>query len=281
MKVWKSRALWVVLPLSLSLIASTAPLAAKRTPPNPETAKQNGGDYWLGKKIYGEICFSCHGVKGDGKGPISRTARPRPQVFISPYMKRMTDDYMFAVVKFGKMNVLKNRTKGHKVNNGVPTAMPAFSEALEEEQIRKLIRWVRGFTSGKPPRDDESEEMFADACAQCHGKNGRGNGTRPVEDQDPEKPFISHVQPPPMNYHLKEQMARFDNRFLFWLIKLGRIDASEMKKYDFMNAYGHVLSDREIWSVIRYVRETFINGNPGTEKTGERPAPPDSRRRRT
>ena len=69
-----------------------------------------------------------------------------------------------------------------------------------------------------------------------------------------------------MNYHLKEQMARFDDEFLFWLIKFGRIDVTEMKKVDFMKAYGHVLSDEEIWSVVQYVRETFIDGKPRKKK---------------
>ena len=266
MKLLQKTGLWIALACSLSLIVPAASHAARRIPPNPETAEQNGGDYLLGKKIYGEICFSCHGVKGDGKGPIWRTVRPRPQVFISPYMERMTDDYMFAVVKFGKMNVLKNQTKGHKVKNGVPTAMPSFGEALDDAQIRKLIKWVRGFSKGEQPKDEVSREIFTDACSQCHGSNGLGNGTRPVEDQDPEKPFISHIQPPPMNYHLKEQMARFNDGFLFWLIKLGRIDVTGIKKYDFMQPYGHLLDDKKIWSVVRYVREAFINGKPRKEK---------------
>ena len=218
------------------------------------------------KRYTGKSASPATGVKGDGKGPIWRTVRPRPQVFISPYMKRMTDDYMFSVVKFGKMNVLKNRTKGHNAINGVPTAMPSFGEALEDAQIRKLVKWVRGFGKSEQPKDAQSRKIFADACSQCHGKKGLGDGTRPVEDQDPKKPFISHIQPPPMNYHLKEQMARFDDGFLFWNIKLGRIDVTELKKYDFMKSYGHLLRDEDIWSVIRYIRETFINGKPRKKK---------------
>ncbi len=266
MDILKSRGCWIVLTLTWSLIAPAGSLAAKKAPPRPDTARQHGGDYWLGKEIYEEICFSCHGIKGDGKGPSWRSSRPRPQVFISPYMKRMTDDYIFTVVKFGKMNVLKNRMKGHKIDNGVPTAMPSFGEVLEDDQIRKLIQWERGFTSGDQTKDEETKEIFMDACAQCHGARGAGNGARPVEDQDPEKPFISHIQPPPMDYRLKEQMARFDDAFLFWLIKLGRIDVTEMKKFDFMKAYGHVLSDAEIWSVVQYVREAFINARPRKRK---------------
>ena len=125
---------------------------------------------------------------------------------------------------------------------------------------------MRGFSKGNQPEDAQTREIFTDACSPCHGSNGLGNGARPVEDQDPGKPFISHIQPPPMNYHLREQMARFGDGFLFWVIKLGRIDASERKKFNFMPSYGHLLKDKDIWSVVRYVREAFINGKPGKGK---------------
>ncbi len=69
-----------------------------------------------------------------------------------------------------------------------------------------------------------------------------------------------------MNYTLKEEMERFDDEFLFWLIKLGRLEVTTVKKFDFMKAYGHVLNDDEIWGVVRYVRETFINGKPRKKK---------------
>ncbi|MFP6890390.1 MAG: c-type cytochrome [Nitrospinota bacterium] len=250
--------------LALGLLAALAALAlAAKPPPQAELKK---GDYWLGKEIFEEICFSCHGLKGDGKGPSFRSSRPRPQVFTSSYMKRMTDDYMFMIVKFGKINVLLGKTKGMKLKGATPTAMPSFGEVLEEPQIRKLIQWERGITSGKKINDPESAEIFKDACSQCHGFKGRGDGERPRGDQPLGKPFVSEIQPPPMNYTLKEQMERFDDEFLFALIKMGRLEATTVKKFDFMKAYGHILNDKEIWGVVRYVRETFINGKPRKKK---------------
>ncbi|OGL62503.1 MAG: hypothetical protein A3J27_03820 [Candidatus Tectomicrobia bacterium RIFCSPLOWO2_12_FULL_69_37] len=260
-----SRALLrATLALGLVFLTEGATEAAYKAPPNPEATEK--GDYWLGQEVYKEICFSCHGLKGDGKGPSWKSSRPRPQVFISPYMKRMTDEYIFAIVKFGKMNVLKEQTNGYKFKLSKPTAMPSFGEVLEDAQIRKLIQWEKGFTTGKQANDPEMKEIFEAACVQCHGKAGLGNGERPVGSQDPSKLFVSEIQPPPMNYTLKEQMERFDEEFLFWLIKLGRIDVTEQKKFDFMKAYGHVLSDQEIWGVVRYVREVFINGKPRMKK---------------
>ncbi len=237
--------------------------APKKAPPKAELGK---GDYWLGKEIYEEICFSCHGNKGDGKGPSFRSSRPRPQVFTSSYMKRMTDDYIFAIVKFGKINVLQNKTKGFKLKGATPTAMPSFGEVLEDDQIKKLIKWERGFTTGKQVKDEESAEIFKDACSQCHGLKGFGDGERPRGDQPLGKPFVSEIQPPPMNYHLKEQMERFDDEFLFALIKYGRLEATTVRQFDFMKAYGHILNDDEIWGAVRYVREAFINGKPRKKK---------------
>ncbi len=257
--LYKSGTLVII--LSLIAVFSSAPSAA--TAPRAELKK---GDYALGKEIYEEICFSCHGIKGDGKGPSFRSSRPRPQVFTSSYMKRMTDDYIFSIVKFGKINVLLDKTKGFKLKGTTPTAMPAFGEVLEDDQIKKIIVWERGLTSGKKIKDEESAEIFKDACSQCHGLKGQGDGERPRGSQPLGKPFVSEIQPPPMDYTRKEEMARFDDEFLFALIKYGRLEATTVKKFDFMKAYGHVLNDKEIWGVVRYVREAYINGKPRKKK---------------
>src|SRR5262245_36562561 len=40
------------------------------------------GDFTQGESVYKEICFACHGLTGDGKGPSWLANMPRPQVFI-------------------------------------------------------------------------------------------------------------------------------------------------------------------------------------------------------
>src|SRR6266545_1897745 len=72
--------------------------------------RRQPGDVTTGKKVYEEICFACHGEKGDGKGPSWFNTKPSPQVFInSVYMSRLTDEYIFNVVKYGKLAVLNAR----------------------------------------------------------------------------------------------------------------------------------------------------------------------------
>ena len=222
-----------------------------------ETTVQKG-DIRIGEGVYKEICFACHGLKGNGKGPGWRNTKPSPQVFInSVYMSRLTDEYIFNVVKYGKLKVLKRHIPNKKLQ---AVAMPSFGDVLEDNQIRDLIKFERAFSQGGP-QSSEMREIFDAACAICHGKGGRGDGERPSKVQPAPKYFVSLIQPSPMNLTDPQLMARFKDDFLFALIKRGKIGAVEEAKFDTMQPFGQVLSDKEIWSVIRYIRETFINPN--------------------
>ncbi|MBI2364799.1 MAG: c-type cytochrome [Deltaproteobacteria bacterium] len=216
------------------------------------------GDLTTGKNVYNEICFACHGVKGDGKGPSWFNTKPSPQVFInSVYMSRLTDEYMFNVVKYGKLAVLNRQIPNKKIDS---LAMPAFGAVLEDNQIRELIKFERAFSKGGP-QSAEMREIFEAACMVCHGKRGQGDGERASAIQPAPKYFVSDAQPSPMNLTDPQLMARFNDDFLFSLIKKGKIAAVMEDKFDTMQPFGQVLSDKEIWSVIRYVRETFVNSN--------------------
>ncbi len=215
------------------------------------------GDLKLGESVYKEICFACHGEAGNGKGPSWLNTMPRPQVFTDRnYMSRLTDQYLFEVIKYGKLAVLKREVPGSALQ---AVAMPAFGEVLEDPQIRELIAFERAFRSGAP-QSAETREIFNDACAVCHGPRGRGDGTRVSPRQPAPAGFVSDIQPAPADYHDPLFMERFSDDFLVALIKHGRIGATDVAGFDIMRPYGHVLSDEEIWSVLRYIRETFVNG---------------------
>lgn len=215
------------------------------------------GDLALGESVYKEICFSCHGETGNGKGPSWRNTMPRPQVFTGTnYMSRLTDQYLFEVVKYGKLAVLKREVKGSTLQ---AVAMPSFEDVLEDSQIKELIAFTRSAQRGAPQMSDETREIFNDACAVCHGAQGRGDGTRASKRQPAPPGFVSEIQPAPADYHDSLFMGRFSDDFLVALIKKGRIEATEVAGFDTMKPYGHVLSDDEIWGVVRYIRETFVN----------------------
>ena len=88
----------MVLPLSLA--APAASLAEKRSLPIPRRRSKTAGTTGGARKSM-EICFSCHGVKATARADLADGAAETASLY-KPYMKRMTDDYMFAVVKFAR-----------------------------------------------------------------------------------------------------------------------------------------------------------------------------------
>ncbi len=229
----------------------------------PASGADLQGDLSLGKEVYEELCASCHGKKGDGKGPGYQETMPRPQVFANPeYMRRLTPQYMFDVAKYGKLAVLKRENQTGKYD---VLPVPGFGHALNDGEIRALIAYAKSLGTGRwvPPKGnmlarEKVRELFVDACAPCHGLAGKGNGTAAVADQNPDKPFVSVVQPAPADITNPILMARFSDAYIFWLIKVGSIAAIEEKGFDTMKPFGQILNDEEIRSTVRYIWETFI-----------------------
>jgi len=84
---------------------------------NPET----------GKQFFQNNCFTCHGKKGDGKGPRAHFNIPRPRDFTSAESRRIL-----------------NRPRLFKgISHGKPrTVMPAWSTVLSDQQITDIAEYV-------------------------------------------------------------------------------------------------------------------------------------------
>jgi len=79
-------------------------------------------------------------------------------------------------------------------------------------------------------------------CFNCHGKDGDGNG-----------PLAAQLNPSPRNFRHHGFWRHRSEGEIFWTIKHGSPGTA-------MIAFGPVLSDEEIWSLIQYER-TFAGGH--------------------
>lgn len=90
-----------------------------------------GGDAARGAEKYAQLCVSCHGEKGDGNGPAGAALTPRPTNFTeAANAARLTDEYMFKVVKEGGAAV------------GKSPLMVAWAGALKDDEIRNVVAYV-------------------------------------------------------------------------------------------------------------------------------------------
>ncbi len=178
---------------SLSLTASEHP---PRPVPGPDLVE-------LGRATYVSKCVACHGDQGRGDGIAAYLLYPKPRDFvvaryrlISTWERVPTDQDLFDTL-----------------TRGMPgSAMPSWGH-LPERTRWGLVDYVKSLAaepwdiapssdppgegaSGtgvirvppEPPHQDGDEELaasfFKDACAGCHGFDGRGDGQQKQVDNE-------------------------------------------------------------------------------------------------
>jgi cytochrome c oxidase cbb3-type subunit 3 len=136
-----------------------------------------------GKALYRGLCSGCHGGAGrGGKGPDLTDQR---------WIHGDTDSDITKVIR-----------------NGVPrTTMKKLGESLTEEQIVKIIAYVRSMASAPGESDWEpyltgepqlGEQLFFDPkgkalCANCHSVNRKGGRIGPALDRIASRRSPRHI----------------------------------------------------------------------------------------
>lgn len=93
---------------------------------SPETVEK-------GKALYNGkgTCVNCHGKDGDGNGPVAAQLDPSPRNFHHrQFWEERTEGEIFWVIKNGSLG----------------TSMVGFGDALSDEEIWAIVRYVDGFS---------------------------------------------------------------------------------------------------------------------------------------
>jgi mono/diheme cytochrome c family protein len=135
----------LVLPLSLCLLSPVLAWAqgVKSSPkttyypvpvtearrPNP--VKATPESIAQGKKIYSYDCAQCHGVTGDGKTDVGKTAK-MPDFSDPAALKERTDGEIYYVIKNGRGD------------------MPLEGDRVKPDELWDLVNYVRSLAKEKP-----------------------------------------------------------------------------------------------------------------------------------
>jgi DMSO reductase family type II enzyme heme b subunit len=158
------------------------------------SAHAQSGDPDRGEAVYLQRCVGCHGDEGDGLGPGAERLNPPPRDFT-------VGDYKFRTT--APDDIVPNDSDIYRmIKDGMPgTAMASWGDVLSEQQMWDLVEYIKvfaGFDEEEPSEQvdygtrvassDESIEigrkLFADACAECHGENGKGDGLKKLKDDN-------------------------------------------------------------------------------------------------
>ncbi len=104
-------------------------------------------------------CAECHGIDGSGKTPVGSNLYPRVPDLRSAPTQRLTDGEIHYIIE-----------------NGVQlTGMPAWNKAGSEDDIWKLVLFVRSFGPLSPDERAQQSTIMASAhytgsqsCEKCH-----------------------------------------------------------------------------------------------------------------
>ncbi|HET9490050.1 MAG TPA: cbb3-type cytochrome c oxidase subunit II [Methylomirabilota bacterium] len=147
-----------------------------------------------GREIYERRCVGCHGLKGDGNGPVATFLNPRPRNFT-------LGSFKFRTTPSGSLptdgDLFRTVTQGVRF-----TAMPTWHEISEKDRMAVLTfiktfsdRWKEekpepAMLIGEPPPATpellaRGKEWYVKAkCFQCHGDTGKGDGPSADELED-------------------------------------------------------------------------------------------------
>jgi high-affinity iron transporter len=122
--------LWVVVLGCFLLFSSLSQtLGESKAPPKktPELLNQ-------GKKLYEQNCVTCHGPKGDGKGPAGAFLKPPPRDFNRP-LSQWT---------YSKGDLKK---VFDVISKGIPNTAMVKWDQLSEQDRWALVYFVEGFAT--------------------------------------------------------------------------------------------------------------------------------------
>ncbi len=183
-------------------------------------------------------CYSCHGVTGRGDGPAAVRLEPKPRNLTDDaYMSKKTDQDLYDVISGGSAAL-------HRFSG-----MPDWKHVFYPERIWDIVAYLRTLhrPTGiiEPPlarkgNTDAGKRIFADYCAVCHGREGKGDG-----------PLAAMFGPKPFDFTDKTGMGAKRNQDLYFAIFGG---GEAIGKSTFMPTWGGLLKEQEIWDVITYLR---------------------------
>ncbi len=115
-----------------------------------------------GQSSFQENCAPCHGAEGLGNGPTAKdiTTGPPTAFADATAVWELSPAELFHTTKYGRLEKM----------------MPPWSNRLDDAAIWNTVAYAWSLHT-KEAEVAQGKELYAANCANCHGDQGKGNGT--------------------------------------------------------------------------------------------------------
>ncbi|MHC4953612.1 MAG: c-type cytochrome [Planctomycetota bacterium] len=236
-----------------------------------------------GEEVYLEQCEMCHGARGEGDGSGAYFLKTKPRNFATRTFKFRTtmggmpaDLDLFRSVTVGfeaygmpsfrKLSIRDRWAVVHYVKSLAEagtrrTLQRVAREAGEDFDPREVEKRMQAGTPFELPPESPPQPgdralgraLFEKHCVQCHGREGRGDGTAATEQMKDNWGRV--IRPRDMRAGRRYRKAGWRTRDVARVISLG-IPGTPMPRSDLESA-------RELWALARFVQ--FLSGEAPTE----------------
>lgn len=237
-------ALWLLLAFALAAcggLGGEPRIVATQLPPTPAPAELGypvePPDLALGAALFAENCTACHGSRGEGNGPLvtgGQISAP-PDFTAAETASGLTPAEWFNIITQGRIEKM----------------MPPWRDALSESERWAVAMYT--YTLAYSADDlTEGQTLYAEACAECHGPNGLGDGERAGEISRPIADLTDPVE-----------MAALSDTALFDIITEGQGEQ--------MPAFADDLTEAQRRNVVRALRALSLTNTHviGSESVAE------------
>lgn len=185
-------------------------------------------DAFEGYKLYKSYCMVCHGVEGEGDGPLaSKLGGTKPaNLTDAARVGKRSDKELFQIIQ---------GTADHAKIDG---NMPRWGLAISGPQIKSLVAYVRFLHENNHTVLGDPElgkQIYLKSCAACHGPSGKGDGV-----------MTNVLEMQPADHTKSGSISTVSNERLLEVVRDGGDN--------YMPAWKGILSDEDITAVVGYIR---------------------------
>jgi len=226
------------------------------TPDSAREINDRAGEVQAGRRLFDRSCAYCHGLDGDGNGPVAGFLSVRPRDFTRGVYKFRTTESGSIPTELDIYRTISRGVHG--------TEMMAWS-SLTDRELWQLVYYLQSlsprFSEEAPEPIDFSPPPFADfrsvergrklyskaKCGSCHGSGGAGDGPSVPTLRDDQGDPIT-----PRDLNRGANFGRGSTALAIYEVLSTGIDGTPMP------SYRGVFPDTALWDLANYV--SFLAG---------------------